>query len=269
MANPITALWRSLRDALTRLFRSDRTRALPARASDPLPGSRDFLRHPSDDTDVNDPRADAWLAHLRASIPFPQPLYGSVDAPSSPREVHERMAALDAEVASQIAAAAKREDRDELEPDWFQTLADRLVPLAAWYAGVGDDAASPEQPERLRDLTDRIRRIPGVNRALEWLTEQIEALTRNNAGARAAWFVLLKVHVEALLRPLLSEGGAAEVTFEFPAPGARIADLIPPPAPGSATAGAVVRVLCPAITVRLRDGAGERVFQRGDHVRAR
>jgi hypothetical protein len=159
-------------------------------------------------------------------------------------------------------------DRDH-EPDWFQTLADRLVPLAAWYAGVGDDATSPEQPERLRDLTDRIRRIPGVNRALEWLTEQIEALTRHNAGAHAAWFTLLKVHVEALLRPLVAEHGVAEVSFEFPAPGARIADLVPPPAPGSATAGSVARVLCPAITIRLRDPSGERVFQRGAHVRAR
>lgn len=266
MENPFAKLWRAI---LARFSRLRSPRALGPGERDPAPGSRDFLRHPGDDAPVNDPRADAWLAHLRASIPYPQPLYGSVEAPSSPREVHERMAALDAEVAAQIAAAAEREHRDELEPDWFQTLADRLVPLAAWYAGVGDDAASPEQPERLRDLTDRIRRIPGVNRALEWLTEQIEALTRNNAGARAAWFVLLKVHVEALLRPLVSEGGAAEVNFEFPAPGARIADLIPPPAPGSATAGAVVRVLCPAITVRLRDANGERVFQRGAHVRAR
>lgn len=266
MANPLTKLWR----AIVALFsRAPKPRALPAGVRDPAPGSRDFLRHPGDDAPVNDPRADAWLAHLRASLPFPQPVYGTAEPPATPREVHERMRALDDEVAAQIAAAASREAPFDGEPDWFQTLADRLVPLAAWYAGVGDDASSPEQPERLRDLTDRVRRIPGVNRALEWLTEQIEALTRHNAGAHAAWFTLLKVHVEALLRPLVKEPGSAEVTFEFPSAGARIADLVPPPAPGSATAGSVGRVLCPSITIRLRDDAGERIYQRGAHVRTR
>ena len=91
MANPLTKLWR----AIVALFsRTPKPRPLPAGVRDPAPGSRDFLRHPGDDALVNDPRADAWLAHLRASLPFPQPVYGTAEPPSTPREVHERMRAL-------------------------------------------------------------------------------------------------------------------------------------------------------------------------------
>ena len=58
-------------------------------------------------------------------------------------------------------------------------------------------------------------------------------------------------------------------SFDFPPPGARVAELVPPPAPGSATSGAVVRVVCPAVVVRLRKDGAERVLERGAHVRSR
>lgn len=215
---------------------------------------------------VSDARADAWIAHLRAELPFPQPLYGTAEPPAHARELHERLAALEAEVAAGVARAAAAGDEPEAEPDWFITLADRFLPLASWYAGVGLASGAPELPDRLRDLTDRARRIPGINRALEWLGDQVEQLTRQNAGSQAAWFTLLKVHFEALLRPLAPE---VEVAFDFPPPGARVAELVPPPAPGSATSGAVVRVVCPAVLLRLRRDGVERVFARGAHVRAR
>ncbi len=266
MATPFAKLWRAVLNALSRL-RSLRGAATPTlAAADPAPGTLDFLRVPDDDAPVSDPRADAWLAHLRATLPFPQPAYGAVELPATPREVQERMSALDAEIAAQIAHA--RFDTDG-EPDWFLTLADRFTPLASWYAGVGVDAGAPELPDRLRDLTDRARRIPGINRALEWLADQVEQLTRHNAGAQAAWFMLLKVHFEAMLRPLVGPDGSVEVTFDFPTPGARVADLVPPPAPGSATSGNVARVLAPALILRLRRETGEHVFHRGAHVRSR
>lgn len=270
MANPLAELWRSLVDALRRLFEgAPAVPALPPGASDPAPGTRDFLRHPADDGAVNDPRAEAWIAHLRAELPFPQPLYGTAEPPATARELHERLSALDAEIAAQVARAAEREAVDDPEPDWFLTLADRFLPLASWYAGVGLAAGAPEVPDRLRDLTDRARRIPGINRALDWLAEQVEQLTRQNAGYQAAWFTLLKVHLEALLRPLVKDEGAVEVSFDFPAPGARVAELVPPPAPGSATSGAVARVLCPALVVKLRGREREATLQRGAHVRTR
>src|SRR5688572_5635627 len=108
MANPFAAVWRALVGALSRMFsRPTAVRALPPGERDPAPGTRDFLRHPSDGDDVSDPRADAWIAGLRAALPFPQPAYGSVEAPATPREVHERMSALDAEIAAQVARAVE------------------------------------------------------------------------------------------------------------------------------------------------------------------
>jgi hypothetical protein len=258
-----TLWWKNRLRPLVHWFRRKPSHLLPA-PSDPPPGTRDFLHHPSDDSPVSDPRTESWITHLRTNLPFPQPLYGASDAPDNARELHERLSALDAEMAAQVAVAATRDGFDAQDPDWFLTLADRFLPLAAWYAGVGVEAGAPELPDRLRDLTDRARRIPGINRALEWLAEQVEQLTRQNVGTMAAWFVLLKIHFEALLRPLAKET-TVEVVFEFPAPGARVAELVPPPAPGSATSGTVVRVLCPAVTVRL----GNVVFQRGAHVRTR
>lgn len=259
-------LWRRIVVWLARVL--GRPRALDAGGSDPAPGSQAFLRHPKDDA-VSDPRADSWIANLRTELPFPQPLYGAAEPPANAKELHERLGALEAEIAAGVARAVEAGDgltAAELEPDWFLALADRFLPLASWYAGVGLASGAPELPDRLRDLTDRARRIPGINRALEWLGEQVEQLTRHNAGYQAAWFTLLKVHFEALLRPIAPE---VEVSFDFPPPGARVAELVPPPAPGSATSGAVVRVVCPAVVVRLRKDGEERVLERGAHVRSR
>lgn len=271
MATPWSALWRSVREVVTRMFRRKASAPkLAAGERDPEPGTRAFLRHPKDDLAVNDPRNDAWIAHLRAELPFPQPLYGAVEPPATAREVHEQMSALDAEIAEQVARAVERAlPLGEFDPDWFLTLSDRFLPLAAWYAGVGLPSGANELPERLRDLTDRARRIPGINRALEWLAEQVQQLTRQNAGYQAAWFTLLKVHLEAMLRPLSPGIGGVEVSFDFPPPGARVADLAPPPAPGGPTSGLVVRVLCPALTIRLRGDGRDVTLQRGAHVRGR
>lgn len=268
MANPLTSWLRTLRRAWRRL--TARPRALPAGVVDPRPGTRAFLRHPRDEDAVTDPRDDAWITHLRTTLPFPQPVYGTADAPANARELHERMRLLDTELAVQVERARGLDALDDgADADWFLTLADRLLPLAAWYAGVGIDSGAPELPERLRDLTDRARRIPGINRALEWLAEQVDQLSTQNAGSQAAWFTLLRVHFEALLRPLAGDDGAIDVGFEFPAPNARIAELVPPPAPGSPTSGNVARVLCPGVTVRIARNGREHRWQRGAHVRGR
>jgi hypothetical protein len=50
--------------------------------------------------------------------------------------------------------------------------------------------------------------------------------------------------------------------------GPRAAELVPPPAPGSPTAGSVGRVLCPALIVKVSTAAGVRTFSRGAHFRA-
>ncbi|MFO0607879.1 MAG: hypothetical protein U0324_32245 [Polyangiales bacterium] len=259
-------LWRALVAWLARVL--GRGRSAPNDVDASEPGTRDYLGF-SREAVVNDPRADSWIANLRAELPFPQPLYGTAEPPANAKELHERLGALEAEVAAGVARAVAAGDgmeAGELEPDWFLALADRFLPLASWYAGVGLATGAPELPERLRDLTDKARRIPGINRALEWLGDQVEQLTRQNAGYQAAWFTLLKVHFEALLRPIAPE---VEVSFDFPPPGARVAELVPPPAPGSATSGAVVRVVCPAVVVRLRKDGAERVLERGAHVRSR
>lgn len=259
-------LWRALVAWLARVLGRDRSPPNDRDAA--APGTRGFLGFAGGDV-VSDPRADSWIANLRAELPFPQPLYGAAEPPANAKELHERLGALEAEIAAGVARAVEAGDgmeAGELEPDWFLALADRFLPLASWYAGVGLTTGAPELPERLRDLTDKARRIPGINRALEWLGDQVEQLTRQNAGYQAAWFTLLKVHFEALLRPIAPE---VEVSFDFPPPGARVAELVPPPAPGSATSGAVVRVVCPAVVVRLRKDGAERVLERGAHVRSR
>ena len=272
---PLSALWSSLVDILRRWFGVRTTRALPAPAHALAePGSAEFLDFLRGEAVVNDPRSDTWIAHLRAELPFPQPLYGAAEPPANVRELTERLTALDREIASQIEHALTDEVAGASEPDWFITLADRFLPLASWYAGVGLDSSAPELPERLRDLAERARRVPGINRALDWLVDQVELLTRQNASFQGAYFALLKVHFEALVRPLTkSPDGVAEVTFEFPSPGARVAELVPPPAPGSATSGTVTRVLCPAVSVKLaragEDGVRELAWSRGAHVRGR
>lgn len=278
----LAELWRSLWGGGARP-----ERALPEPM--PEPGSAGFLFPRGRNGAMNDPRFDAWVAQLRAELPFPQPAYGSAEAPASAHELVERLTALDAELAEAIALASRQPLPDEgVEPDWFVTLADRLLPLAAWKIGLGLTSGSAEVPEPLKDLAERVRRVPGVARALDWLRDlreqiellnaQYERLRGQTAALQAAWFVLLRIHLEARLSVLArGEGAKVEVVFEFPAPGQRIAELVPPPSPGSPSAGTVARVISPAVTVRLRtaavteggDETVERVWQRGASVRAR
>ncbi len=280
----------ALFDGIARLWRALRgDRALPA-LPEPPPGSAGFLFATLRERPVNDPRFDAWVAQLRAELPFPQPAYGSSEAPANADELIERLAALDTELGESISRAAELPlPEDGVEPDWFVTLADRLLPLASWKVGLGMTSASAEVPEPLKDLAERVRRVPGIARALDWLRElreQIDALNAHyerlrgqTAALQAAWFVLLRIHLEARLSVLArGDGAKVEVLFEFPAPGQRIAELVPPPSPGSPSAGTVARVVCPAVIVRLRtitrgadqtEGCVEREWQRGASVRAR
>ena len=111
---------------------------------------------------MSDARADAWIAQLRAELPFPQPLFGTAEPPAHDSEFRERLEALQAEVAAGVARAAAAGDGDGDEPDWFLALADRLLPLASWYAGVGLASGAPELPDRLRDLFEPGRTPPEV-----------------------------------------------------------------------------------------------------------
>lgn len=225
---------------------------------------------------VNDLRNEAWIAHLRAELPFPQPAYGAVEPPTSARELMDRLAAVDVEVGELIAQSPSL---DEDAPDWFTALAERHLPVASWYAGLGLTGAAPEAPDRFWEMIDRVRRIArlgdNIGQGVERIRERIEQLTManaklssQNASIVSSYFALLKLHYEALLRRLTDREGGVEVVFEFPAPGTRAAELVPPPAPGSPTAGSVGRVLCPALIVRVSTAAGVRTFSRGAHFRA-
>lgn len=225
---------------------------------------------------VNDLRNEAWIAHLRAELPFPQPPFGAAEPPSTARELMDRLAAVDVAVGELIAQSPSL-DLDE--PDWFVALAERHLPVASWYAGLGLTAAPPEAPDRFWEMIDRVRRLArlgdNIGQGVERIRERIEQLTMANAKLSSqnvsivsSYFALLKLHYEALLRPLSDREGGVEVSFEFPPPGARAAELSPPPAPGSPTAGTVGRVLCPALVVRVQSPSGARVFSRGAHFRA-
>lgn len=228
---------------------------------------------------MNDLRNDAWIAHLRAELPFPQPLYGAAEPPASTRELIERLAAVDVEVAESLARDGAALPSEGVEPDWFVAITERHLPVASWYVGLGLGPGAPEVPDRFWEIVDRVRRLArlgeGIGQAVERIRERVEQLTTanaklssQNASLTTSYFALLKLHYEALLRPLVAAEGDLEVGFDFPAPGSRCAELSPPPAPSSPTSGTVGRVLCPAVIVRLRTTDGERVFSRGAHVRA-
>ncbi len=264
----LRGLWRRVLAALRRLLGArPSVPALPSPRDDlPAAGTTDFLGAVLWGGAVSDARTDAWLRQVRAELPFPQPRYGAAVAPSSARDLVDQMTALDAEVR----AAASRAPRPAggMEPDWFVLFADRFLPLAAWFAGVGmAEAVAP--PDWLRELAQRVRRVPGAGRTLDWLDERIARLSEHNAGTLTAYFALLKLHLEASLDASQGAEGA-EVLFDFPASGARIADLDPPPPPGSPTSGVVARVLCPAVTVRFpaTENGPAVVLARGAHVRA-
>lgn len=229
---------------------------------------------------MNDAPSELWLQHLRAELPFAPSGFAEVQPPANVRELTERLGeafdALGLAVARACQGAALE---DGAEPDWFVVLADRVLPLAAWMMGVGAPSAA-EMPEGLREFAERARRVPGVGQALRLLGDlqkqleqafvQNERLRKQIVEAQAGYFLLLKVQVESRLAPLAGEGGAVSVRFDFPAAGQRVAELVPPPAPGSPTSGVVGRVLVPALTVSLQRGeAPPEVYRRGAHLRAR
>lgn len=239
------------------------------------PAIGDPYREILDGSAMNDLRNDAWIAHLRAELPFPQPLYGAVEPPGSSRELIERLAAVDLEVSEALARPADPVT-EEVDPAWFVALAERHLPVASWFVGLGLGPGAPEAPDRFWEIVDRVRRLArlgeGIGQAVERIRERVEQLTTANAklssqnvSVTTSYFALLKLHYEALLRPL---GEGVDVSFDFPAPGSRAAELSPPPAPGSPTSGTVGRVLCPALIVRVRTTDGERTFARGAHFRA-
>ncbi|MEZ4389947.1 MAG: hypothetical protein R3A48_02535 [Polyangiales bacterium] len=199
--------------------------------------------------DVNDLRNEAWIAHLRAELPFPQPQFGAAEPPASAKELMDLLAAADVEVGELIARPV--EDEGE-EPGWFVALAERHLPVAAWYAGVGLTGPAPEAPDRFWELIDRVRRLArlgdNIGQGVERIRERIELLTTanarlssQNASIVSSYFALLKLHYESILRPLSDAADGVLVEFEFPAPGSRAAELSPLPAPGSPTAGTVGR----------------------------
>lgn len=261
-------LWRRL----LRWFRAKRRRSI---SLDPAPGRTEF-QSALEGHDVNDLRNESWIAHLRAELPFPQPQFGAAEPPASAKELMDLLAAADIEIGELLQ---RPDEPDPAEPGWFIALSERHLPVAAWYAGLGLSGPAPEAPDRFWELIDRVRRLArlgdNIGQGVERIRERIELLTTanaklssQNASIVSSYFALLKLHYEALLRPLSELDGGVEVSFDFPAPGSRAAELTPLPAPGSPTAGTVGRVLCPALLIRVRSSEGERSYARGAHFRA-
>lgn len=269
------SLWRRFLRWMASLLGGGGPRALPPGPRPaPDPGGGAFVRELLGAA-MTTADTDAWLDHLRADLPFPQPPFGATEPPKDTAEITTRLSALDAEIRAAVERGEGAALSTEAEPDWFVTLADHFLPLAAWYAGVGlTPAEPPANPlERLRDLVNDTMKIDLVRRHLQnaldslkepilRLTQKADGLARHNAGMQAAYFALLQVHFEAVLR-VLAGGDGASVGFGFPEPGARVADLVPPPV--GATSGVVARVLCPSVTVKLPHAA----WSRGAHVRTR
>jgi hypothetical protein len=218
---------------------------------------------------MSPPSLDGWLKVLRAELPFPQPRFGAAEAPTSGEDFLERLTTVGEELRQAVGRAPPESPPEDPEPEWFLCLADRFVPLACWAAGVGladDGGATPDLLRELKglrkdfekNLKGLVRGLPAGARGAPSDPEPSPPRTQG-AGLQAAYLTLLRVHLEASLAPL-----TATVTLEFPPVGARVADLVPPPAPGSPTSGTVGRVLCPSVTVRLPGGG---VFTRGAHVR--
>jgi len=236
------------------------------------------LRLPDTEAAMSDTPTELWLARLRAEVPFPQPAYGGAEAPANVREMQARLRDATAEVLAAVARTTAGQSLDDSdEPDWFAALADRLVPAASWLVGVGVEGAA-EVPEKIREVAERVQKVPMLKGVLGNLGELVasfpqlfEQNTQRLAQTQASYFLLVRAHLEAVLAPLAGEGGMVEVRFEFPSLGQRVAELVPPPEPGSPTGGTVGRVLCPAVRVRLvgADGGEARVYARGAHVRGR
>jgi hypothetical protein len=229
-----------------------------------LPGTLDFVGLDPIGDVMSDLKLFGWLKHLQAELPFPQPSYGRVEPPATPAELIERLADGHRALAEAIELAVSRErpsDAD-IEPEWFVVLADQLVPLMCWYVGLGLPPTAVAIPQGLIDLVHRAKKLPmslshlfdgRVGDSIENFREQLERSKSRHAEMQAANLVLWQVQLEAMLLPLVErERGSVSVAFDFPPPGARIADLVPPPAPGSPTHGTVSRVLVPALVVTLR-----------------
>jgi hypothetical protein len=235
----------------------------PPMAPIPEPGTLGFVGLDAGGPAVSDLKLFGWLKHLQSEVPFPQPSYGRVEPPATPAELIERLADAHRALEEAVALAASRErpsDAD-IEPEWFVVLADQLVPLMCWYVGLGLPPTAVAVPQGLIDLVNRAKKLPmgfshlldgRVGDSIESFREQLERSKSRHAEMQAANLVIWQVQLEAMLRPLVDrERGSVSVTFGFPPPGARIADLVPPPAAGSPTHGNVTRVLVPALLVTL------------------
>lgn len=261
-----------------------------ARAALPSPERRPVDFHAWLAAVVKDAQVDAWVALLRAEGVFPPSRFGAVDAPHSAQEYAERFAAIEAQVSESIARAALSEPAGETletseEPEWFLLVADRLVPLGQWFAGVGLPSGSDgaDVLQRAEREVQKVMDNPTAQKALastkslveRWIPHKTPSpserppprhaaptapMPRGVATATAAHVWQLKMHTELLLRAV-----GAEVSFEFPSVGARVAELSPPPAHGSPTSGVVGRVLCSAVVVTVNGGAVS--YRRGAHVR--
>ena len=228
----------------------------------PLPeaGSLAFVGLDAGGDAVSDLKDFGWLKHLQAEVPYPQPSYGRAEPPSTPSELRDRLAECHRALHEAVTLASSRERPadDDSEPEWFVVLADQLVPLMCWYVGLGLPPTAVAIPQGLIDLVQRVKKLPlnlfegRVGDSIENFREQLERSKSRHAEMQAANLAIWRVQLEAVLAPLVDrERGSVSVGFDFPPPGARIADLVPPPSPGSPTHGNVSRVLVPALSVTL------------------
>lgn len=253
----------------------------PGAAAIPEPGTLAFVGLDADGDAMSDLKDFGWLKHLQAEVPYPQASYGRVEPPGTPAELRERLTECHRALHEAVSLAASRGQPPEgdIEPEWFVVLADQLVPLMCWYVGLGLPPTSVAIPQGLIDLVQRVKKLPlhlfegRVGDSLENFREQLERSKSRHAEMQAANLAIWRVQLEAVLRPLVDrERGAVTVGFEFPAVGARIADLVPPPSPGSPTHGNVARVLVPALSVALSaplpgvSPSDPTTFSRGAHL---
>ncbi len=236
---------------------------LPTATADPLPeaGTLAFIGLDPGGDPMSDLKDFGWIKHLQAEVPYPQPSYGRVEPPSTPAELRERLAECHRALSEAVTLAASRErpTDDDGEPEWFVVLADQLVPLMCWYVGLGLPPTAVAIPQGLIDLVQRVKKLPlnlfegRVGDSIENFREQLERSKSRHAEMQAANLAIWRVQLEAVLAPLVDrERGSVTVSFDFPPLGARIADLVPPPSPGSPTHGNVSRVLVPALSVTLQ-----------------
>lgn len=250
----------------------------------PEPGTLGFVGLDPGGAAMSDLKLFGWLKHLQAEVPYPQPAYGRVEPPATPAELVERLAEGHRALAEAITLAVSRERPGDcdIEPEWFVVLADQLVPVMCWYVGLGLPPTAVAVPQGLIDLVNRAKKLPmslshlfdgRVGDGIEGFRDQLERSKSRHAEMQAANLVIWQVQLEAMLRPLVDrDQGSVSVSFDFPPPGARIADLVPPPAAGSPTHGNVARVLVPALVVTLHAPlpgvapSGPMQLSRGPHL---